>query len=121
MSRARRADHELDALIDEITIDCYNDDEALTAFENAFDEDGHLPCPGTVIGEPVEVLSVGLADGRRELIATCQRGSRRHPIALLDVDIQANPARSRLLAAYRRWLGVQGRPPTESTGCSRSG
>jgi len=52
LSRARRADHELDALIDEITIDCYNDDEALTAFENAFDEDGHLPCPGTVSGDP---------------------------------------------------------------------
>jgi hypothetical protein len=107
MSPTSQADHELDALIAEITIDCYDEDEALTGFENAFDEDAHLPCPATVIGEHVEVLSISLTNGRRELIATCQRGARQHRIALLDLDIRADPATSRLLAAYRRWLGIQ--------------
>lgn len=65
MSRARRADHELDALIDGITIDCYNEAEALTAFENAFDEDAHRPRMGTVIGEHVETLSI--ADSSKSL------------------------------------------------------
>jgi hypothetical protein len=36
MSPARPADPELDSLIEEITVDCYNEDEQLTALENAF-------------------------------------------------------------------------------------
>jgi hypothetical protein len=60
MSPARPGDPELDSLIEEITVDCYNEDEQLTAFENAFYE-AIFPCPGTVIGEHVDVLSVSLS------------------------------------------------------------
>lgn len=109
MTRAGPADRELDLLIDEITIDCYGDDEALMGFENAFDEDARLPCPATVLGQPVELTSIGSRNGRRELIATCRRAGHRHHIALLDltIDIGANPALMRLVAAYRRWLLAQ--------------
>src|ERR1039458_7646023 len=71
----------------------------------AFDEDANFPCPGTVVGEEVEVLSVAIKDNRRELIATCKRNGHRYDIALLDVDLRPDPATSRLIAAYRRWLG----------------
>jgi hypothetical protein len=54
----RQADAELDSLIDEITVDCHDEDEQLTGFEAAFDEDASFPCPGTIIGEDVDVLSV---------------------------------------------------------------
>jgi hypothetical protein len=104
MNPVPRADPELDSLIDEITVDCYDEDEQLTAFENAF-YDADLPCAGTVVGEHVEVLSVHISNRRRELIATCQRAGRRHEVALLDIDIQADPTTSRLIAAYRRWVG----------------
>jgi hypothetical protein len=104
MSRAPQADPEIDSLTAEITVDCYDEHEVLTAFENAF-YDARLPCPGTVIGEDVEVLSVSTSNNRRELIATCQRAGRRHEIALLDIDIHADPPTSRLLAAYRHWVG----------------
>jgi hypothetical protein len=103
MSRARRADPELDGLIAEITVDCYDEEEALMGFANAFD-DIHLPCRGSIVGEEVEVLSIGLSDGRRELVATCERAGRRHEVALLDADLDADPETARLIAAYRRWL-----------------
>jgi ribosome recycling factor len=105
LSPARRPNPELDALIDEITVDCYDEDEQLMGFENAFD-DANLPCPGTVVGETVEVLSVTTTGNRRELIATCQRNGKRYEIALLDIDIDADPTTSRLLAAYKRWIGT---------------
>jgi hypothetical protein len=105
LNPARKPDPELDSLIADITVDCNDEDEQLAAFENAFDEDANFPCPGIVIGEDVEVLSVTIRDNRRELIATCQRGGRRYELALLDIDLHADPATSRLLAAYRRWLG----------------
>lgn len=47
--------------IDEITIDCYNEDEALMGFENAFAEDAHLPRPGSVLGEPTKSSRSALA------------------------------------------------------------
>ena len=105
MSPARKADRDLDALIEEITVDAYDEDEQLQGFVNAFDEDANFPCPGTVIGEDVEVLSVSVKNHRRELIATCKRGKRQYDIALLDIDLRGDPATSRLIAAYRRWLG----------------
>jgi len=52
------------------------------------------------------VLSVTTANNRRELIAICQRNGKRYEIALLDIDIHADPPTSRLLAAYRRWSGT---------------
>jgi len=106
MSPARQADPELDSLIDEITVDCHDHDEQLIEFENAFDEDASFPCVGTVVGEDVEVLSVSTNNNRRELIATCQRSGRRYEVALLDIALDTDPATSRLLAAYRRWIGA---------------
>jgi hypothetical protein len=106
MSGTSQTDPELDSLIAEITIDCYDEDEGLSAFENAFDEEASFPTPAVVVGEDIEVLSVGISNGRRELIATCQRAGHRHHIALLDINIPADQPASRLLAAYRRWLGA---------------
>jgi hypothetical protein len=71
-------------------------------FENAFDE-ANFPCPGTVVGEDVEVLSITIANDRRDLIAACQRNSKQYQIALLDIDIDADAETSRLIAAYRHW------------------
>ena len=105
MSPARKADRDLDALIEEITVDAYDESEQLQGFANAFDEDANFPCSGTVIGEEVEVLSVSVGDHRRELIATCKHSGRRYDVALLDIDLRADPATSRLMAAYRRWMG----------------
>ncbi len=96
---------ELDSLIQEITIDCYDEDEQLMGFENAFD-DANFPCLGTVVGETVEVQSISPANNRRELIAACQRNGHRYEIALLDIDINADPDTSRLIAAYQRWIGT---------------
>jgi len=105
MSPARQADHDLDTLIWEITVDCHDEDEQLMGFENAFDE-ANLPCPGTVVGEHVKVLSVSSASNRRELIATCQRNGRHYEIALLNIDLNADPDTARLIAAYRRWAST---------------
>jgi hypothetical protein len=105
MSPARKAHSDLDQLIDEIIVDAHDEDEQLMGFETAFDEGADFPCPGTVVGEEVEVLSVSVENHRRELIATCKRGGRKYDVALLDTDVRGNAATSRLIAAYRRWLG----------------
>ena len=87
----RRRDPGLDELIADITIDCNEEDEELMGFENFFDEWAALPCPGTVVGEDVQVLSVAIQHGRRELVAHCEREGRKYQIALLDVELKADP------------------------------
>jgi hypothetical protein len=52
------------------------------------------------------VLHIGQANHHRELVATCRREGRTYQVALLDIDLNADPATSRLLAAYRRWIGA---------------
>jgi hypothetical protein len=106
MSPTRQTDPELDSLIAEITVDCYDDDEALTAFENAFDEDTSFPIPATLIGQDIEILSIGTRNDRRELIATCRHAQQKHDVALLDINIHPNQPASRLITAYRHWLGA---------------
>ena len=102
MSPARQRDTELDSLIEEITVNAYDEDEQLMGFENALQE-AKFPCPGTVLGEDVQVLSVTIANDRRDLLAICQRNGKRYQIALLDIAIDADAETSRLIAAYRRW------------------
>lgn len=104
MVRQRR---DLDELIAEITVDCYGEDEELTGFECAFDERATLPCPGTVIGEEVQVLSIATHIGRRELIATCEHRGCRYHLALLDVELQTDSVTEHLLAAYRQWAAYR--------------
>ena len=105
MSRPRKADADLDALIEEVTVDAFNESEQLTAFETAFDEVAKFPCTGSVIGEVVEVLSLTGDDDRGELVATCRRAGRRHKVALRDIELRSDAATMRLFAAYKRWLG----------------
>jgi len=107
MPPAHQANADLDALIDEITVDAHDEDEQLMGFQNAFDEDANLPCPATVVGEEVQILSVSRAGNRHELTATCQRNSHRYEIALLDIELDTDPQTSRLIAAYRRWIGPE--------------
>lgn len=106
MVRQRR-EPDLDELIAEITTDCYNDDEELMGFENAFDEEAELPCAGTVIGEEIQVLSIATQSGRRELVATCERHGRRYQVALLDIELKTDTQTQRLLDAYRRWAAFR--------------
>jgi calcium binding protein len=104
---APRPRSDLQTLIQEITVDCNDDDEELMGFENAFDEQADFPCPGTVIGEEVTVLSVATKNGRRELLAICEHHGRRYELALLDIQLHTDPTTQRLVAAYRHWASYR--------------
>jgi hypothetical protein len=97
----------LDMLIEELTVDAYNDEEQLGGFlvgaEDAFrrGEVAH------VVGVPVCI--VGVAEGpdlRRGLIAVCDRDDRRFEVSLVDVVFDRGSELGRVAAAYRRWLRV---------------
>ncbi len=102
----------LDKLIAEITVDAYGDNEVLGAFCQAFEDDVTLPADGFVIGEPVSVVEIDY-DGneRRGLTAKCRReDGSEHVVAVSDVVFPEGSNGWLLLAAYRRWLGLEPYP-----------
>jgi hypothetical protein len=99
----------LDRLIGEITVDADGEDEQLWAFRQAFGDGICVPCDGFVIGEPVSITGFDY-DGnlRRGLTARCRRDDGfEHVVAAADVVISETDGGGRLLAAYRRWLGIE--------------
>ncbi|MEN8809390.1 MAG: hypothetical protein ABF291_18080 [Desulfobacterales bacterium] len=102
----------LDKLFDEITVDAYGDNEILWAFRQTFEDDVNLPVDGFVSGEPVSVVEIDY-DGneRRGLTAKCRReDGSEHVVAASDVVFPEGSSGSLLLAAYRRWLGLEPYP-----------
>jgi hypothetical protein len=103
--RSRR--DEFDELIDEITTDCYGEDEQLCGFATAIEEALTEPVAATVVGAPVELLAIeDSADLRRGLVARCRRDGTTYAVCALDLELAANSQLACLLAAYRRWSGL---------------
>jgi hypothetical protein len=103
---------ELDALIDEIIVDAYCEDEQLCAFCQALEDALPLPADGFVIGEPVSVIAFDY-DGNehRGLTARCRReDGSEHVVAAVEVGFPANTNLSNYLAAYRKWVSLDPYP-----------
>jgi hypothetical protein len=65
----KKNNDELDALIDEIIVDAYGDDEQLWAFRQVFEDELTLPKEAFVIGEAVTVLAFEYEHERRGVTA----------------------------------------------------
>ncbi len=132
MTRRHRDDSEaLDALLEEILIDAYGDDEQLTAFQTTFEDQVALPADAFVIGERIFVIGIDY-DGnqRRGLTATVSRlppsgGTRRrgggdYVVSLPDVRFSPDSEGARYVAAYRKWLGLEPLPDSGASASRRS-
>ena len=100
---------ELDALIDDLTIDAYGDEEQLSGFlvgaEDAF-EDGES---AQLAGVRVQITAVDQGpDARTGLTACVQRDGTTYEVVLADLRFAAGSRLGLVVAAYRRW---QGRTP----------
>ena len=94
---------QLDALIDEVTVDAYGESEQATAFLTALEEHLALPFGATVFGEAVVVEKIDLR-GADELIAVCRRRGKRQTVRLLELELLVpRPKGAEWVAAYRRW------------------
>ena len=101
-------ERDLDALIEEITVDCYGEDEELTGFLTYFEDALERPVEATVVGVPVTIVGVDCpGDALRGLVARCRRGGADYEVSLLDVALPRGSELARILAAYRYWAGAE--------------
>ena len=97
---------ELDALIDELTVDAYGDDEQLSGFLAGAEEALVRGEQATIAGAAVDVLSVNCGpDMRTGLTAGVLREGVKHEVALADLEFSPGSELAVVVAAYRRWQG----------------
>jgi hypothetical protein len=94
---------ELDALIDEATVDAYGDAEQRGGLFTMIEEHLALPFETEVLGVPVTVESVDLTE-TEEIVAICRRGRTRQALSILALPLPDPPPKgSEWIAAYLRW------------------
>jgi len=91
-------------VIDEATVDCYNEEEQHEGFLVMLDE--HLACPvrALVVGEDVTVLGFD-RDPPGEVVARCRRGRRTYRVNATALEWRgAPPDGAEWIEAYAAWL-----------------
>lgn len=92
-------------MIQEATVDAYDESEQATGWFTMFEEHLELPFETNVLGAMVTVDSIDLRDGS-QIVAVCARGRDRQAIALVELPLPTpRPAGSEWIEAYRSWLG----------------
>ena len=94
----------LKAMIEEATVDCYNESEQLTGWFTMIEESLAVPFKTMVLGVPVTVERVDL-NKSDQIVAICSRGRDRQPLPILDLPLpNPLPNGAEWIEAYRHWL-----------------
>lgn len=94
---------QLAARVEEATVDCYNDSEAVCGFYTMIEDHLEVPFATVVLGVDVEVARVELTR-QEEIVAVCVPGKERQRIPVCDLPLPSPPpAGAEWIEAYRRW------------------
>jgi hypothetical protein len=97
------SEKELDAMIDEATVDCYSDEEAEVGLFTMIEENLEVPFATRILGAPVTVTAVELNDAD-EVVVVCERDGKRQRVPVVDLPLpKPSPKGSKWIAAYRYW------------------
>ncbi len=93
----------LEALVEEATVDAYDESEQATGFFTMIDEKLSVPFSTEVLGVAVTVERVDMTDAD-EIVAVCKRGGARQRISILELPLPSPPPDgAEWIAAYRYW------------------
>lgn len=93
---------ELNAMVEEATIDCYDEEEQLTGLASMVEENLEVPFTTTLLG--ITVTVTGVTHTSHGLVADCVLGRHRQAIHLLDLPLpEPSPNGAEWIAAYRHW------------------
>jgi len=97
------SDAELDALVEQATVDAYDEYEQLASFHVVIEERLAVPFRTIVLGVEVIVTKIDLLSGSG-IVAICSRGKHRQAIGIRDLPLPTPPpAGAEWIDAYRRW------------------
>ena len=101
--RKGRSPSRLDALIEEATVDAYDESEQKAGFFTMLETHLVVPFATEVLGMTVTVETIDMTDDE-EIMAVCVRGKSRQPIRILELPLpEPPPEGAEWIDAYRRW------------------
>jgi hypothetical protein len=100
---ARSSTVHLDKLIEEATVDCYNESEEITGIFTMLEENLVVPFVTKLLGVEVMVERVDL-NKADEIVAVCRRGRERLRVPVIGLPLpEPKPKGADWIDAYRRW------------------
>lgn len=104
----KRNPAQVQALIEDATVDCYNEDEQVTGIFTKLEENLELPFETEVLGVTVTVQRIDLS-ATGDIVAICSGNGTRQSIPLYDLPLPTRrPDGVEWIEAYRRWSGLNG-------------
>ena len=92
----------MDALVEQATVDAYNDEEQFGGFAVMTEDNLEMPFETTVLGVMVTVKSA--TQTKSGIVADCVRDGQRQAISILDLPRPEPPPKGAdWIAAYRHW------------------
>jgi hypothetical protein len=90
-------------LIEEATVDAYNESEQRVGFLTMIEENLGLPFTTRVLDVEVLVERIDM-NSAEEIVAICRRGRTRQAIPILELPLpRPAPKGAEWIEAYRRW------------------
>ena len=96
------SEEELDAPVEQATLDAYNDEEQLGGFAVMTEDNLEMPFETTFLG--VRVTVKGVTQTEAGIVADCVRDGQHQGISILDLPRPEPPPKgAEWIAAYRHW------------------
>ncbi len=93
----------LDKLIEEATVDCYNESEEVTGIFTMMEQNLAVPFVTKLPGIEVTVERIDM-NKAGEIVAVCRRGRERLRVPVIDLPLpELKPKGAEWIDAYRRW------------------
>ena len=93
----------LEALVEEATIDAYNEAEQGVGFFTMLEDNLRLPFEAEMFGLKMTVERVDMTEDDA-IVAICKRGSKRQTVSILDLPLPSPPPQgAEWIAAYKYW------------------
>ena len=94
---------EIEALVEEATVDAYNESEQVMGFFTMLEQHLTLPFETTVLGVAVIVDELGQTE-RDDIVVVCRHGRERRTFPILELPLPDPPPDGwTWIEAYRHW------------------
>ena len=100
---ATPASRDLDALIEEATVDCYDEAEQVAGFFACLEDELKLPFTTRLFGVDVSVEQIEQTE-HDDIVAVCRRDNDTAAIRLVDLPLPTPlPEGAQWIAAWKKW------------------
>jgi len=94
----------LDELIEEATIDCYNEDEQHSGLLTMIEDEVVFPCEAKVMGDVVRITGMKWPDHGYGLQFTCEKNGETYAIDVGSIEwVEPLPEGFEWIEAYLSW------------------